>query len=56
MVTFSFLGRFTLREINGVWYIYDRETQTTTKEAGHTFKSAKDFLIKYKLEQNDKGV
>ena len=33
MVTFSFNGRFTLREIN-----------------------EKQYLLKYKSEQNDKGV
>ena len=53
MVTFSFPGRYTLREINGVWYIYDRELQTTTIRAGGTFTKAKQFLLKYKVEQND---
>ena len=56
MVTFSFSGRFTLREINGVWYVYDRETQTTTLNAGNTFATAKQYLLKYKAEQKDKGV
>ena len=53
MVNFTFKGRFTLREINGVWYIYDREIQTTTIRAGDTFTKAKLFLLKYKVEQND---
>jgi hypothetical protein len=42
--SFSFKGRYTLREINGTWYIYDRDIQTVTINAGNTFKAAEQFL------------
>ncbi len=53
MVEFSFKGRYTLRGINGEWFIYDRETQTTTLKAGNTFKSAERYLNNYKKEKGD---
>ena len=43
---FTFKGDYTLREINGTWYIYNRKTMTTTRKAGNTFAKARDFLLK----------
>ena len=51
MINFTFKGRFTLREINGVWYIYDRELQTTTIKAGNCFSKAEQYLLKYKARR-----
>lgn len=56
MVAFSFKGRYTLREINNSWYIYDRESKNGFLKdfAGHTFTKAKETLLKYKKERGDK--
>ena len=51
---FSFKGRYTLREINETWYIYDRELQTTIKDLHEaTFTKAKNKLIEFKIKNND---
>ena len=42
---FTFKGDYTLREINGKWYVYERRKMTTTRKAGDTFTKAKDFLL-----------
>jgi len=56
MVNFHFGGRFTLREINGSWYIYDRELMTTTDRllGVHTFTKAEKALLRYKALHDDK--
>ena len=46
MVEFSFKGEYTLREINGTWYIYDRNLNTTKEQAGNTFKKARAYILK----------
>ena len=43
---FTFKGNYTVREIDGIWYIYNRTTMTTTRKAGYTFAKARDFLLK----------
>ena len=50
---FSFKGRYTLREINGDWYIYDRKLQTTTEKVGRTFTEAHTKLLKFKTLRGD---
>lgn len=50
---FTFNGRYTLREINGYWYIYDRNNWTTTKKIGGTFKEAHSNLLKFKNLKGD---
>lgn len=54
MISYSFKGRYTLREINNIWYIYDREKGTTTERLhSATFKKAQEELYKYKKEKKD---
>jgi hypothetical protein len=52
---FTFKGRFTLREINGTWSIYDRETNGLVPQSPteHTFTKATQMLIDYKKKMND---
>lgn len=47
---FHFGGRYTLREINGNWSIYDRELQSLApfSPSAHTFTKAKVMLENWK--------
>lgn len=56
--SFHFKGRYTLRGINGRWYVYDRELGTTVKDTGeHTFTKAEKYLLKnYPVELDAKSV
>jgi hypothetical protein len=47
---FSFKGRFTLRGINGIWYVYDRKSQSLAKDTPrwNTFTKAEKGLVGYK--------
>ena len=55
---FSFKGRYTLRGINGRWYVYDRELNTTIEDTGaNTFTKAEKYLYKhYPSSLNAKGM
>lgn len=43
---FSFKGDYTLRAINGTWYVYDRKLQCCKERAGDTFTKARLYLLK----------
>jgi hypothetical protein len=54
MVDFTFNGRYTLREINDVYYIYDREISSIIDcEPQRTFNKAKAQLIEFKKVNGD---
>jgi hypothetical protein len=51
---FKFNGRYTLREICNVWYIYDREKETIIQRCNNvTFTKAERELIVYKAKCGD---
>jgi len=53
---FHIKGRYTLRGINGSYYIYDRETQALVPNtpSESTFAKAKTMLENYKTKENTK--
>jgi hypothetical protein len=52
MVNFTFKGKYTLREINGVWYVYDRDLNAIIEgnntKPQNTFIKARNQLIGFK--------
>ena len=54
---FHINGRYTLRGINGSYYIYDRETQALVPNSPSecTFTKAKIMLENYKTKENMKA-
>ena len=51
---YTFKGRYTLREMNGTWFIYDREKITITGRLNSaTFVGAEKELLQFKKEQGD---
>ena len=57
MVNFHFNGRYTLREINGIYCLYDRDINGLSNDTRFkqqiTFQKAKQELLKYKLLVGD---
>jgi hypothetical protein len=51
---YTFKGRYTMRGVNNSYYVYDRELECTTQLLGGTFNKARDELLKFKVEHNDK--
>jgi hypothetical protein len=50
---FHFKGRYTLRGINGVWQVYDRELNSIVlgSPSEHTFTKATLMLERYKAQE-----
>jgi hypothetical protein len=51
---FTFKGRYTLRGINDVWYVYDRKIGSNVERLNAvTFTKAEKELLAYKREHGD---
>lgn len=52
---FHFKGRYTLRGINGVWQVYDRDLQSIApgSPSEHTFTKATLMLERFKTQKGD---